>query len=92
MRHGFAFFRQLAPQFPALLRLAVKRLRHRRRAAHLADAQNLELKVAALLLHLQPVAGADLARGFGPQPITLDPAEFACPRRQRARLEESRGP
>src|ERR1017187_4135874 len=92
MRHCLALFRQLQPQFPARLRLAIERLRYRRRSAHRAESQDLHLKIAAVVLHSQEVAGADLARRFGGLSVGLNPAEFTCPRGQRAGLEESGGP
>src|ERR1017187_10000532 len=91
-RHGFAIFRHLEPQLPALLRLAVERLRYRRRAAYVAETQNLHLKVDAGVPHLQVVAGPDFTRGFGWLSVGLDPAEFARPFGLRARFEESGGP
>src|ERR1017187_3049853 len=92
MRHRFALFRQLQPQLPAGLCLTVERLRNRRRAAHLTEDQDLHLKVAAVVLHLQQVAGSDLTRSLGSLPVGLNPAEFKCPCSERARLEESGGP
>src|SRR5260370_20845890 len=89
MRHGFPFFCQLQAQLPACLRLTVERLRNRRRAAHLTEGQNLHLKVAAVVLHFQKVADADVARRLGWLSVGFDPAEFAFPRGERARLEES---
>src|ERR1022692_4433727 len=92
MRHRLALFRQLQPQFPARLRLAVERPRHRRRSAHRTESQDLHLKIAAVVLHAQEIAGADLARRFGRLSVGLNPAEFTRPRGQRAGLEESGGP
>src|SRR5437879_3610972 len=65
MRHQLAFFRQLKPQLTARLSLTVERLCNRRRAAHLTEAQDLHLKVAAVVLHVQQVADSDLTRSLG---------------------------
>ena len=92
MRHRFALFRQLEPQLPARVGLAVERLRNRRRAAHLAENQDFHLKIAAIVLHLQQVADADLARRFGCLSVGFNPAELTCPGSKRARLEESGRP
>src|ERR1035438_2544292 len=92
MRRRLALFRQLQPYLPARLRLTVKRLRNRRRAAHLTESQYLHLKVAAVVLHLQHVAGSDFARRFGSLSVGLNLAQFTCPSRQHACLEESGGP
>src|SRR5712692_3922107 len=41
---------------------------------------------------MQPVADSDLTRSLGSLSVGLNPAEFACPCSERARLEESGGP
>src|SRR5260370_35747314 len=92
MRHCFALFCQLQAQLPARLRLTVERLRNRRRAAHLTEGQNLHQKIAAIVLHLQKVADANVARRLGWLSVGLDPSEFTCPSGERARLEEPGGP
>ena len=92
MRHRFALFRQLQPQLPARLCLTVERLRNCRRAARLAEGQDLHLKVAAVVLHLQQVADPDLTRSLGWLSVGLNPAELTYPCSERARLEESGGP
>src|SRR6266851_3572748 len=92
MRHRFALLRQLKPQLPARFGLTVERLRHRCRAAYFTENQHLNLKVAAIVLHLQPVADADLTRSLGWLSVGLNPAEFTCPCGKRARLEESGSP
>ena len=61
MHHRFTLISQLESQLPARLRLAVQRLRNRRRTAHVTEQQNFQLKVSAVTLHMQPVAGPDLA-------------------------------
>jgi len=53
----------------ASLGLAVERLRHRSRAAHVAQQQHFDLKVAALVGHPQHVSNANLARSFGGLPL-----------------------
>jgi hypothetical protein len=53
MRHRFALFCHLEPQLPARICLTVERLGNSRRAAPLAENQNLRLKVTAVVLHLQ---------------------------------------
>src|SRR6266446_8978891 len=56
--HCSSFFRQLDAQLPARFGFAVERLRNRRRAAHLTQGNDLHLKLAAVVLDLQQVAGA----------------------------------
>src|SRR5437879_5864564 len=92
MRYGFTLFCQLEAQLAAGLSLAVERLRNRHRAAHLTEKQNLHLKIAAVVFDSQEVANVDLARGLGRLSLGHDPAELTCVRRERTRLEESRGP
>jgi hypothetical protein len=64
----------------------------RRRAAHLAQRENFNLKVAALVLHFQLVAHMNLARGLGLMPVGENAAQVASFRRQRPSLEEARRP
>src|SRR6478609_4631303 len=92
LAHRFALLRRLQPRRPALFRLAIERLRHRSRAAHLAKQQDLHMEVAAVIAHPQHVSNADFTRGFGGLPVGLDPAKLTGPGGQRARLEESGGP
>src|SRR5437016_8302708 len=92
MRHRFALFRQLQPQLPARLCLTRERLRNRRRTAHLTENQDLHLKVATVVLYLQQIAKADLARSLCLLSVGLNPAEFTGPCSERARLEESGSP
>src|SRR5690349_18831825 len=56
MRRCLTLLRRLPPLLPALLRLPVERLRHRRRSAHLTQLQDLHLKHTALGLDLEHVA------------------------------------
>ncbi len=87
-----AFFGQLQPRLPARLGLTVERLRDRRGSAHLAEQQHLQLKIAAVVFHPQHVACVYLARSLSCLSVGLDPAQFTCPLRQRACLEEPGGP
>src|SRR5687767_1223469 len=64
-QHRFALFQHLYPQLPAGLRLPVKRLCNRRRSAHLAESQHVNVKVTALVLYSQQVANPDLAGSLG---------------------------
>src|SRR5712692_829143 len=92
MRHRFALFCQPLPQLAARRCLTVERLCNHCRAAHLTEDQDLNLKVAAVVLHLQQIADSDLTRSLGSLSVGLNPAEFTCPCSERARLEESGGP
>src|SRR5579872_4101454 len=51
IRHRLALFGELLPGFAARVGLAVKRLRHRGRPAHLAEPQHLYFERAAVVLH-----------------------------------------
>src|ERR1700677_4958832 len=68
-RHGLTLFRQPQSRLEALRCLPVERLCNCRRAAHLAEKQDLHLKVAAFVLYLQQVAEPDLAGTLGRLPI-----------------------
>src|SRR5208337_380641 len=91
-RHGFALFGQLEAQLAAGVGLAIERAGHRGRAADFAQGQNLHLKIAAIVLHLEQVADADVTRRLDGLSVGMNPAEFAGPRGEGSRLEESGGP
>src|SRR5713226_9723029 len=82
----------LQAQLPARLRLAVKRLCNRSRAAHRAEKQDFHLKVATVVCHSQHVSNPDLARRLGGLLVGLNPTEFTGSCGQGSRLEESGGP
>ena len=90
-KYGMALrsFSCFQPQLAAGLGLTIERLRDRGRSAYFADGKNLYLEIAAVVLHLQQIAGADFACGFGPDSVGFDPAQLASVSRQGARLEES---
>ena len=92
MQHRFTLLCHLQPQLLARLCLVVERLRNRRWAAHIAQKQDLYLKVAGCGLQVQQVADADLARSLSSLPIALNSAEFTCSSSNRACFEESGGP
>src|ERR1019366_4763887 len=92
MWHRFTLLCQFSPQLPAHFCLTVERPRNLRRAAHLTEKYDLHLKLARVVLHLQQVADADLARSLGSLSVRRNPAEFARPCSERARLKESGGP
>jgi len=92
MRRSFALFCNLEPQLPARIRFLIEPLRNRRWAAHLTENQDLYLKVAAVVLYVQEIADSNLARGLGFLSVGLNPAKFACPCSERARLKKSGGP
>jgi len=74
MRHRLALFRQSCPRLAARFGLLVEHLRHRRRAAHLTEEQDLHLEVAAIVSNSQQVADANLARRLGLLSVRLNPA------------------
>ena len=90
--HRLAFFLELQPRRDARFGLAVKRLRHRRRSAHLAQQQHLNLKFAALVFDQQHVAHAHLARRLGLDAVHVNAPQVAGLLSQRPRLEEAGGP
>jgi hypothetical protein len=59
--HGLAFGGCFGSRCNAGLALAIERLRHGSRAAHLAQRENFYLKVATFVLYDETVADADLA-------------------------------
>lgn len=87
--HRLTRFRQVRPQFLAAVRLAVQRLRNRRRAAHLAEEKNFNLKIAAVVSDLQHVSDPHYARRLARLPVRRDPSKVTGSRRQGACLEES---
>ena len=89
---GFSLLGKLAPSFAAGLGFLVKRLRNRSGSANLAQRQDLDHKVAAIVPDREQIAHANLARRSRRLMVGLDPAQLARLRRQRARLEETRGP
>lgn len=89
---GFVFRRGLQAGFATGIRLAVESLGDGGWAAHIADSKNIDLETAALVLNDNLVAAANLARGFGLDPVRLNPAQVARTRSQRARFEKPRRP
>jgi hypothetical protein len=67
-------------------------LRNRSWAAHVAEKQDFDLKVAALVCHSQHVSNPNLARSLGGLLVGLNPAKFTGSRGQCSRLEESGSP
>src|ERR1019366_5632388 len=51
--HRLALGCQLGAQLPALIRLAIERLRNRGGAAHLAEEQDLDMEIASGIGHVQ---------------------------------------
>ena len=62
--HCLALRSFLLPQFLAGLGLAVEGLCHSSRTAHLAQMQNLYVKLAALIANAQHVSDANVPRRF----------------------------
>jgi len=91
-RHRPALLGLPQAQLAARLGLAVEGLRHRRRAAQLAEGENLDLEITALVLHVQQVADADIAGSFGRLPIGGNLAQFTGVSGAGAGFEESGGP
>ena len=79
LAHCFALGCHFQAQFAARLGLAVESLRNRGGTADIAEKQNLHLKVAAIVLHLQQVADSNLARSLGLLSVSFNSAEFTCP-------------
>src|ERR1051326_5428597 len=92
LAHRFALLCRLQAQRAAFFRLAIERLGHRCRAAHLAEQQDLHMEVAAVIRYPQHVSHPDFTRRLGGLPVRLDPAQFAGPGGPPARFEESCGP
>src|SRR5271165_4472117 len=92
IRPVLALFRELLARLAAGFGFPIERLCDGCRSGHLAEKEHFNLKVAAVVLDLQQVAGADFARGLGRLPVGMNAAEFKGARGQRASLEESRGP
>ncbi len=66
---GSPLFGQLQAQLAAFLRLVIKRLRHRRRTAYLAQFKDFDMKIAGFGSNMQPVSAVNLARGLGLMPM-----------------------
>ncbi len=90
--HSFALGGGFGARFFAGLTLAIEGLRHNRGAAHLAQRENFNLKVAALVLDDEIVADTNLAGGFGFVAVGEDAAQVAGLGGQRAGFEEARRP
>ena len=69
---GSPLFGQLQAQLAAFLRLVIKRLRHRRRTAYLAQFKDFDMKIAGFGSNMQPVSAVNLARGLGLMPVGND--------------------
>src|SRR3984957_6172514 len=80
--------RRLPPQLPALFRLAIQRLRNRRRPPHLAQLNHFNLKLPALILDPQQIPDPHFARRLRLMPIRLNPPHLASPPRQRSSLKK----
>jgi hypothetical protein len=76
----------------ALFCFAAEGLRHCSGAAHFAEQEYLDLKLAALVSDEEHIADTDFASGLGLDAVRMDAAEFAGFLRQRTGLEEARGP
>src|SRR6266567_2189351 len=82
----------LLPKGAALFCFAIERLRYRGRPAHLTEEQDLDLKIATLIGHAQPVSNSDFPGCLSNLPVREYPAQFTRSFRQWTRLEKSRGP
>ena len=90
--HGLALGGCLGSRCNAGLALAIERLRHGCRTAHLAQRENLNLKLAALVFDDEVVAGMDLAGRLGLVSVGEDAAQVAGLGGQSAGFEEARRP
>src|SRR5580704_8350927 len=88
----FALFCQLHPEFAALVRFAVERLRDGRWTAHFAEQQDFQLEFAGVAAHLQHVPNFHLARRLCRLSVRKNASELTSSRSQRARLEKSGSP
>ena len=77
LAQGLALGCCLGARHNAGFALAEEGLRHRRGAAHLAEGENLNLKVPALILHFEMVAGAQFAGGLGGDSVRANAAQIA---------------
>jgi hypothetical protein len=90
--HGLAFFSEFEARLAAGVGLTIEGLRNRGGAAHGTELKNLYFIYAALVFDAKSIARVNLSRGFGSQPIRLNPPDVARSGRQGACLEEARGP
>jgi hypothetical protein len=81
IHHCLTFRRCFEPQFAALVSLAIQRLSDRRRTSHLAQQQNLHLKIATFSRNLQEVADPNIARRLGWLIIRLNLSQITGPPR-----------
>jgi hypothetical protein len=92
IQQRFTLLRQFQPLLATRLRLTIEGLGNSGGAAHFREKQNLHLKFAAIVLHLQQVAYPDLARSLDAFSMEANPAEFTGACSERTRLEEAGGP
>jgi hypothetical protein len=90
---SFAFGGDFEALLAAGVGFAIERLCDGRGATNVAEGENFDLKVAALVSDAQHVSDADVAGGLGGDlPVRLNAAEFAGTRGKGSRFEEARGP
>ena len=87
--HGLALGGFALALLFAGFRLTVEGLGHGGWSADGAEGENLNMKLAAFVLHSQHVADADVACGLGFDFVGVDASKFAGFRREGARLEET---
>jgi len=90
--HGFAFRCFFLPLLLAGPGLAIERLGHRSWAAHLAQLQNFDVKLATLVPNAQHVSDANIPRRLGFDFIGSNAADVASFGSLGPRLEEARSP
>ena len=90
--HGLALGSRFCARGDAGFALAIERLRHRGRAAHLTQRENFNLKIAAFVFYDELVADTNLAGGFGFVTVGEDATQVTGLGGQRPRFEEARSP
>lgn len=90
--HGLALGGGFLAGFAAGLGFAVKRLRHRGGAAHIAEREHLDLEDSTIVGDGEHVAFAYLTCGLGILPVELNASQVAGARGERTGLEEAGGP
>ena len=82
----------LRSRFPAGLRFAVQRLRHRSRTSGITERDDLHLKQSTVCSDTELMTRMNLSRRFHRLTLALNPPEFTRSRCESPRLEETRSP
>ena len=92
MWHRLVRLRQLPAQLAAFRCLPIECLRYRAGTSHFAEKEHFDLELTSVIMNLQKVSDANLARRLGALAVGLDSTEFAGACGNRPSLKEPRRP